>query len=68
MPRRRPKRLKFCPLWVALVSIITFACNAVVNFLIMIAVRLVCCGLRVSGERERLGIVQAAHGENACND
>lgn len=52
----------------ALASIITIAYTAVVTFLILIVVRLVCCGLRVSEEDERLGLDQAAHGENAYND
>ncbi len=52
----------------ALASIITIIYTAVVTFLILIVVRLVCCGLRVSEEDERLGLDQAAHGENAYND
>ncbi|MEQ1839719.1 MAG: ammonia channel protein, partial [Verrucomicrobiales bacterium] len=52
----------------ALASIITIIYTGVVTFLILIVVRLVCCGLRVSEEDERLGLDQAAHGENAYND
>ena len=37
-------------------------------FLILVGVRVVCGGLRVSEEQERIGLDQSVHGENAYNE
>ncbi len=52
----------------ALASVVTIVYTGVVTFLILAVVKLLCGGLRVSQEDERLGLDQSAHGENAYND
>jgi Amt family ammonium transporter len=52
----------------ALASVVTIVYTAVVSFLILAVVKVLCGGLRVSQEDERLGLDQSAHGENAYND
>ncbi len=52
----------------ALASALTVLYTGVVTFLILIFVRALLGGLRVTEEEERLGLDQAAHGENAYND
>lgn len=52
----------------ALASVITIFYTAVVTIGILLFVKVVCRGLRVSEEDERIGLDQSAHGENAYND
>ncbi len=52
----------------ALASVVTIIYTGIVTFLILALVRVVCGGLRVSEEDERIGLDQSAHGENAYND
>jgi Amt family ammonium transporter len=52
----------------ALASVVTIVYTGIVTFLILAVVRVVCGGLRVSEEDERIGLDQSAHGENAYND
>lgn len=52
----------------ALASVATAVYTGIVTFLILGLVRVVCGGLRVSEEDERIGLDQSAHGENAYND
>jgi len=52
----------------ALASGVTMVYTAIVTFLVLVIVRVVCGGLRVSEEEERLGLDQSAHGETAYND
>lgn len=52
----------------ALASVVTIVYTGIVTFLILVLVRVVCGGLRVSEEQERIGLDQSAHGENAYND
>jgi Amt family ammonium transporter len=52
----------------ALASVATIIYTGIVTFLILALVRVVCGGLRVSEEDERIGLDQSAHGENAYND
>nr|MBP6784658.1 ammonium transporter [Verrucomicrobiales bacterium] len=42
--------------------------TAAVTIVILLLVKAVCRGLRVSEEDERLGLDQATHGESAYND
>ncbi|HQZ28483.1 MAG: ammonium transporter [Verrucomicrobiales bacterium] len=52
----------------ALASVITILYTAVVTIVILLFVKAVCRGLRVSEEHERIGLDQATHGESAYND
>lgn len=52
----------------ALASLLTIVYTAVVTFVILALVRVVCGGLRVTAEQERVGLDQSVHGENAYND
>lgn len=52
----------------ALASVITIVYTAAVTIVILLLVKAVCRGLRVSEEDERLGLDQATHGESAYND
>jgi len=52
----------------ALASLLTIVYTAVVTIVILLVVKVLCRGLRVSEEDERLGLDQASHGENAYND
>jgi Amt family ammonium transporter len=49
-------------------SLLTAIYTAIVTFAILILVKIVCKGLRVSEEDERLGLDQSAHGEAGYND
>jgi len=52
----------------ALASVVTIVYTGVVTVIILLVVKVVCKGLRVSEEDERLGLDQSAHGEAAYND
>ncbi len=47
---------------------VTIVYTGVVSFLILAVVKVLCGGLSVTQEEERLGLDQSAHGENAYND
>ncbi len=52
----------------ALASLITIVYTGVVTVVILLIVKAICGGLRVSEDEERVGLDQASHGENAYND
>lgn len=52
----------------ALASVVTIVYTGVVTLIILLVVKVICKGLRVSEEDERLGLDQSAHGEAAYND
>ncbi|MDC0312293.1 ammonia channel protein, partial [bacterium] len=52
----------------ALASVVTIVYTGVVTVIILLVVKVICKGLRVSEEDERLGLDQSAHGEAAYND